>query len=67
MNWRLVIRLAAERDIAAISGWYDDQGDELGRAFLRAVDARLDDIRQNPFQYQVVYNGVRAAMLEGFS
>jgi plasmid stabilization system protein ParE len=57
MTPRLVVRSAAEADIAAAALWYEERATGLGTEFLRAVDVTLAEIRRLPerFPYAVYF------------
>ena len=45
---RLVVREAAEADIAEAARWYEQRSAGLGGEFLRAVDVTLAEITRIP-------------------
>ena len=66
MSYRLTFEPEAEAEIDEASRWYADQNEELGAAFLRAVEASLAAILENPFQYQIVHGRKRRVALLRF-
>ena len=46
--------------------WYEQQVPGLGSQFLLALDATINSLRRNPFQYPVVYKDVRRALMRRF-
>jgi plasmid stabilization system protein ParE len=54
----IIIRPAAEADLAAACGWYDQQRPGLGDRFLDAAAAAARFIAEHPEAYQVIH-GVR--------
>jgi plasmid stabilization system protein ParE len=61
---RVIFRTQARADVANALDWYQRRG--VGAEFLRAFEAALDRIRENPFLYQVVEQGIRRAPLRHF-
>ena len=63
---RLVVREAAEEDIAEAARWYEQRSPGLGGEFLRAVDVTLAEIVRMPERYPVVRGRARCALLRRF-
>jgi plasmid stabilization system protein ParE len=63
---RLVFRIQARSDIADAIAWYQDHGDGIDTAFLRALDAALGAIQRNPYQFQKFRGQMRRALLRRF-
>jgi plasmid stabilization system protein ParE len=63
---RLVIRGAAEEDIAEAARWYEQRSPGLGGEFLRAVDVALAEIERMPERYPVDRGNARRALLRRF-
>jgi plasmid stabilization system protein ParE len=63
---RLVVRGAAETDIAEAARWYELRSSGLGSEFLRAVDVALAEIIRMPERYPVVRGTARRALLRRF-
>ena len=63
---RLVVREAAEADIAEAARWYEQRSLGLGSEFLRAVDVTLAEITRVPVRYPLVRGGARRALLRRF-
>jgi plasmid stabilization system protein ParE len=66
MTPRLVVRSAAEADIAEASLWYEQRAPGLGAEFLRAVDVAPAEIARMPERYLVVCPTCRRALLRRF-
>ncbi len=66
MSFALVVRPAAERDVAEARDWYEDQRGGLGSEFLTAVEDVFARIREWPEMYAVEYRGVRRARVNRF-
>ncbi len=66
MTPRLVVRPAAEADIAQAALWYEQRAVGLGAEFLRAVDVALAEIARMPERFPVVHPVCRRALLRRF-
>lgn len=66
MNYRLLVRSQAKRDLRHSVKWYETQLAGLGREFVVEVDAVLGRISENPSLYQPVYRDVRRAVTHRF-
>lgn len=67
MTPRLVVRLAAEADIAAAALWYEERATGLGTELLRAVDVTLAEIRRMPERFPVIHPQCRRALRAGYA
>ena len=63
---RLVVREAAEADIAEAARWYEQRSPGLGSEFLRAVDVTLAEVARMPERYPLVRGRARRALLRRF-
>ena len=63
---RLVVREAAEADLAEAARWYEQRSPGLGSEFLRAVDVTLAEITRMPERYPLVRGRARRALLRRF-
>jgi toxin ParE1/3/4 len=63
---RLVVREAAEADIAEAARWYERRSPGLGGEFLRAVDVTLAEVTRMPERYPLVRGRSRRALLRRF-
>jgi plasmid stabilization system protein ParE len=63
---RLVVRPAAEADIAEAVAWYEARSPGLGTEFVRAVDACLGLVERFPEAQAEVYRHARRALLRRF-
>jgi plasmid stabilization system protein ParE len=66
MTYRLIVEPEAEVELIEAADWYDARSSIVRASFLRAVDAALRRIQENPYQYQIIFGRVRRAMLAGF-
>lgn len=66
MNYRLIIRPEAEAELEEAFVWYEQQVTGLGSQFLIALDASINALRRNPFQYPIVYKNIRRALIRRF-
>jgi len=62
----LILRPAAEEDVAAAYTWYEERSPGLGSEFLRAVEAGLAAVERNPGAYPELYKHARRALLRRF-
>ena len=46
--------------------WYENEASGLGRNFRAAVDAVIQRMSANPWQFPVVYKSIRRALLRHF-
>jgi plasmid stabilization system protein ParE len=63
---RLLVRSAAEADIADAARWYEARAVGLGADFLRALDVTLSEIQRMPERFPVVRGTCRRALLRRF-
>ena len=66
MSSRLVVRSAAETDIAGAALWYEARARGLGADFLRAVDVALAEVERMPERFPIVHRDCRRALLRRF-
>jgi plasmid stabilization system protein ParE len=62
----VLLRRAAELDLAEIEDSYEGQRPGLGREFREVVDAAIARIADNPLAYPERYRGARRAVLRRF-
>jgi len=62
----VVMRPAAEADLAEARNWYNQQRPGLGEQFLDAATAAARFISEHPEAYQVLHRDVRRAPLRQF-
>lgn len=66
MSARLIVRSAAETDIAEAAIWYEGRARGLGADFLRAVDVALAEVARTPGRFPLVHRECRRALLRRF-
>lgn len=66
MNYEILIRGRAKRDVRGAAKWYERQREGLGREFVSEVDVALARIAGNPHQYEVVHREIRHTILRRF-
>ena len=66
MSPGIVIRPAAEAELAEAYAWYEQQRPGLGDGFLLRVDACVSGIQRNPLLHPIVHRDVRRAFLRRF-
>ena len=63
---KIIVKPLAESDTEEAANWYNDKVEGFGNEFLLALDAKLNAIRRNPNQFQIIYKQVRRAIIERF-
>jgi toxin ParE1/3/4 len=66
MNYRLILRQDAERDLDQAYNWYNEKVPGLGSDFLVVVERALESIQANPARFPIVYRKVHRALLRRF-
>lgn len=66
MAFTIEITEAAEKEIREAFLCYEEQREKLGSKFEEHVTKAIDDIRKNPFKYQVRYKSIRVQFLKKF-
>jgi toxin ParE1/3/4 len=63
---RVLLRRAAELDLAGIEDWYESQQAGLGAEIREAIDELFGQIGDNPLSFPERYRGSRRAILRRF-
>ena len=63
---QLIFRPAAAADVQEAYNWYEEQRMGLGDEFLSSMGSLVEQIRDNPLRYPVVYRDTRRALLRRF-
>ena len=66
MSFCIIIRKEAEKDIVAISRWYESKEPGLGNHFLLCLDATFSSIKRNPTAARIIRHEYRRAFLRRF-
>jgi toxin ParE1/3/4 len=66
MNYRLILRQEAERDLDQAYSWYNEKVPGLGSDFLVVVERALESIQVNPARFPIVYRKVHRALVRRF-
>jgi plasmid stabilization system protein ParE len=66
VKYHLVVRGRAKADVRKAVGWYERQRPGLGRDFIAQVDAALNRVADNAYQYQVLHREARRAIVRRF-
>ena len=66
MSREILVWPEAEADLSDAYAWYEDKVRDLGDDFLDEVRRTLGLIRENPFLYQEVEQGVHRALVRRF-
>jgi toxin ParE1/3/4 len=62
----LILSREAEQDVRSAFEWYEDQRENLGRAFMAEVDRALEAVQERPEAYLQCYKFVRRALCKRF-
>ncbi len=63
---RVIFRQHANVELNEAAAWYEDQRRGFGREFADAVSSSIEQIKQNPLQYQKVFKDRRRAVVARF-
>lgn len=66
MNYELILKEEADREVIEGYIWYEKQQRGLGDFFLEEVEKYLNLIKKNPHLYAIRHNNKRAAVLRRF-
>lgn len=66
MNYRVILSPDAKADIRAVTRWYFDIRPQLSVRFKAETLAVMRRLGQNPYQFPVVYQFIRKALLKRF-
>ena len=66
VKYRLLVRRQAKADVRLAARRYELQRPGLGREFVVEVDAALNRLGENPFQYQVLHREARRSIVHRF-
>ncbi len=66
MNYSLLVRGQAKRDLRQAARWYEKRLSGLGREFVSEVETVVERIEENPLLYQPVHCDVRRAVVQRF-
>jgi len=66
VNWRVIIRPAAEADLQDARSWYESQRPGLGDELLNEISQVVRILAEQPGRRPVYYNGFRRLMTHRF-
>lgn len=66
MEYKVLIRPEAEKDLSEAFKWYEDKRQSLGQDFLLRVEAGLRFIAKNPLLSAQSYKGIRIQFIKRF-
>ena len=66
MTRSLRIQPQAELDVSDAAAWYEEQRPGLGIELLQELDSVMQRVVQSPFQFPLIQNEVRRALLRRF-
>jgi toxin ParE1/3/4 len=61
MTFKILVSPHALDDIEAAAHYYNEKVTGLGSRFAHQVQSTIEKIADNPFMYEVRYNGIRCA------
>lgn len=62
----LSVNPQAEEEARKAAGWYENESQGLGTAFLELLEQTLTAIAENPLRFPLVYRDTRRALLKRF-
>lgn len=66
MTFKLIVKPRAELDTMEAVLWYNSVRDGLGDEFLLSLEANLNEITRNPFQFPVFYKTIHRGFTKRF-
>jgi toxin ParE1/3/4 len=66
VNYSLLVRGKAKRDLRQAAKWYEKRLSGLGREFVSEVEAVIERIEENPLLYQPIHSDVRRGVVHRF-
>ena len=66
MNWRVIIRPAAEADLRDARLWYETQRPGLGNELIAEIGRAVQLLAEQPERRPIYYNGFRRLMTHHF-
>jgi len=63
---RVLFTPASRAEVIEAEDWYEAQQSRLGLRFREEVDATVIRMKQNPFQFPIVFRDVQRARLQKF-
>ena len=64
--YSVILTQAARKELIEGQDWYEGEAIGLGRRFRREIDALVERMRENPWQFPTVFKGIRRALLRHF-
>ena len=65
-NYKLLINHFAQNDIEKAREYFNNKKNTLGEEFWKEVKAKLEQIEENPNQFQIIVDEARRANLKRF-
>lgn len=66
MNYSIKLLPIAYKDLLEAKKWYNQQKENLGEEFKKAVISEIDYIKVYPENYQLKYKELRQSLVKGF-
>lgn len=66
MTWLVLLRPAAERDLASACQWYENRRGGLGDEFLDEIAAAMRQLESDPERERLYYRNFRRLLLHRF-
>lgn len=63
---RLIVRQAAEADIATGYEWYEEQHDGLGSEFVEEISSTIAAVHSEPLRFPTTFRKLRRALVHRF-
>ncbi len=66
MNYKVVVKTPAERDISEVLEWYSEKSSHLPHKFLKNLHQTIKRIKRTPQGYQKRYAEIRLIFVSNF-
>lgn len=66
MSWLVLVRPAADNDLAAARDWYEQRRVGLGDEFLDEIALAIQELEQGPLHPRLYYRNFRRVLLRRF-
>jgi toxin ParE1/3/4 len=66
MEWKILVKPSAEKEIRAAREWYEREQSNLGDHFIKSLDQLFEKILKNPKVFVLRYRNVRMGLTKRF-